>query len=87
MFSDSISICDLASKSKVQIKLGKRCWLNQQIEYLLFPLLKSIQGTVDFWGYVRRIFGRRNKNVNSIPLVLMRAIMVQQQEHSFCGLN
>jgi len=80
-FCDAMSICDLASKNKVQRKLGKRYWLNQQIEYSLFPLLKSRQGTVeDFWSCMRRIFGRRKKNVNSILLVSMRPMMLQKQE-------
>lgn len=44
-FSDSISICELASKSKVQIKLSKR--LTESVNGVLpFPLLKSKELTI-----------------------------------------
>lgn len=55
-------VCHLASKSEVQIKVGTRWWLSQQIQSLLFPLLKCRQGIRDFWSYIRRTFRRRNND-------------------------
>lgn len=48
---------------------------------------KQTRNHRSFLELIRMIFGRRNKNVGSIPLVPMKEMMVQQQEHSFYGLN